>query len=185
MLLIQQPCRCAVLPSPAQLRPALCAAQVACTQLLLLLLTARMHCLCSSSIMAHNTSQAGAGDFPWGWPPCLRASCALAPSCCPRVPPTSLSSELGPHAAACLVRVVSNECDLVAVGAPSDPRTSPLPPPWRHPACRGRWAEGKAVLRLLRGTAEVDAEYADIADAAQQAAKVSLMQVSAGVCASV
>ena len=53
------------------------------------------------------------------------------------------------------------------------------------PLCRGRWAEGKAVLRLLRGTTEVDAEYADIADAAQQAAKVSLMQVSAGVCASV
>ncbi|PSC76169.1 H(+) hexose cotransporter 2 [Micractinium conductrix] len=41
---------------------------------------------------------------------------------------------------------------------------------------KGRWAEGKAVLQMLRGTDEVDAEYADIMDAAQTAAKVSTMQ---------
>ena len=35
-----------------------------------------------------------------------------------------------------------------------------LPP---HPrSCRGKWAEGKAVLQMLRGTDAVDAEYADM-----------------------
>jgi len=28
--------------------------------------------------------------------------------------------------------------------------------------CRGKWNEGKAVLQMLRGTDEVDAEYADM-----------------------
>lgn len=41
---------------------------------------------------------------------------------------------------------------------------------------QGRWAQGRAVLQKLRGTDEVDAEYADICDAAQQAAKVSNVQ---------
>jgi hypothetical protein len=42
---------------------------------------------------------------------------------------------------------------------------------------RGNWAAGRAVLQKLRGTDEVDAEYADICDAAQNAAKVSNLQV--------
>lgn len=48
------------------------------------------------------------------------------------------------------------------------------------PARRGRWTEGRAVLQMLRGTGEVDAEYADICDAAQQASKVSAWQARAG-----
>jgi MFS family permease len=42
---------------------------------------------------------------------------------------------------------------------------------------RGKWSQGKAILQKLRGTDEVDAEYADICDAAQQAAKTSNLQV--------
>lgn len=41
---------------------------------------------------------------------------------------------------------------------------------------KGRWAEGRAVLQMLRGTDEVDAEYADICDAARAAAKVTPLQ---------
>lgn len=48
------------------------------------------------------------------------------------------------------------------------------PTPTRH---RGRHAEGRAVLVMLRGTEEVDAEYADICDAAAAAAQVSPLQV--------
>ncbi|KAL4431265.1 hypothetical protein ABPG75_006521 [Micractinium tetrahymenae] len=40
---------------------------------------------------------------------------------------------------------------------------------------QGRWAEGKAVLQMLRGTDEVDAEYADICDAARASARVSAL----------
>ena len=35
-----------------------------------------------------------------------------------------------------------------------------MPAPGRRR--RGKWSEGKAVLQLLRGTDEVDAEYADM-----------------------
>ncbi|KAL4853612.1 H(+)/hexose cotransporter 2 [Chlorella vulgaris] len=41
---------------------------------------------------------------------------------------------------------------------------------------KGKWSQGKAILQKLRGTDEVDAEYADICDAAQQAAKTSNLQ---------
>lgn len=51
-----------------------------------------------------------------------------------------------------------------------------LPESPSHLIEKGKWAEGKAVLQMLRGTDAVDAEYADICDAAQQAAKVSPLQ---------
>lgn len=45
---------------------------------------------------------------------------------------------------------------------------------------RGKHKEGRRVLERLRGTTDVDAEYADICEAADVAAKVSLAQVGLG-----
>lgn len=44
---------------------------------------------------------------------------------------------------------------------------------------RGQRVEGRRVLKMLRGTEEVDAELADICDAAHQAAGVSALQARA------
>lgn len=41
---------------------------------------------------------------------------------------------------------------------------------------RGRWREGRAVLEMLRGTPNVDAEYADLCDSAHRSMRISHWQ---------
>ena len=128
------------------------------------------------------------------WPPRCMPACVCHAACMTPSPLERSPLELSPECVPCL-QLVNFGCQYIPVWGW---RLSlslcalpalilvlggiVLPESPSHLIETGRWAEGKRVLVMLRGTDEVDAEYADICDAAQQAAKVSPLQVCVCVC---